>query len=123
ATVVTPNLVEAAHAANHPVDPDGDLETVVDRLRACLGDSALLVTRGANGMSLAGHDGAADVLDIPAVVRSIFEVTGAGDAVVSTLAMVLARGGTLEEGARLANVAAGVVVGKVGTATATLDEL
>jgi D-beta-D-heptose 7-phosphate kinase/D-beta-D-heptose 1-phosphate adenosyltransferase len=60
---------------------------------------------------------------IPAVARSVFDVTGAGDTVIGILALALSAGATLEQAARLANFAAGIVVGKVGTATVTREEL
>jgi D-beta-D-heptose 7-phosphate kinase/D-beta-D-heptose 1-phosphate adenosyltransferase len=63
------------------------------------------------------------VIHIPAFTRNVFDVTGAGDTVVSVLAMALASGALLEDAARLANRAAGIVVGKVGTATVKLEEL
>jgi D-beta-D-heptose 7-phosphate kinase/D-beta-D-heptose 1-phosphate adenosyltransferase len=62
-------------------------------------------------------------LHIPTVARNVFDVTGAGDTVIATLALALAVGAPLEEAIHLANVAAGIVVGKVGTATVTLTEL
>ncbi len=66
---------------------------------------------------------AAGLLSIPTVAREVFDVSGAGDTVVATLALALASGATVEEGALLANQAAGVVVGKVGTAAVTPEEL
>jgi len=121
ATVVTPNVLEVERATNLEVERPEDLPRVAGRLRTALGDSALLVTRGPEGMSLfAGTDAP---VDIPAEAQNVFDVTGAGDAVVGTLALALAQGATLEDAARLANRAAGIVVGKIGTATVTLEEL
>ena len=121
ATVVTPNVHEAERAANMEIQHPDDLARVAERLRAVLDATALLVTRGADGMSLFA-DTAAPV-DIPADAHNVFDVTGAGDAVVATLALALGGGAALEDAARLANKVAGIVVGKVGTATATLEEL
>ncbi len=122
ATVVTPNVHEAEQALNREIHSEADLLEVGRRLCVILEGSALLITRGAQGMSLF-LDGGRTTIDIPAVARNVFDVTGAGDTVVSTLAMALASGATLEQAARLANQAAGIVVGKVGTATVTGEEL
>jgi D-beta-D-heptose 7-phosphate kinase/D-beta-D-heptose 1-phosphate adenosyltransferase len=121
ATVVTPNVHEAERAINHDIKDDADLLRVGQELLKILNGSAMLITRGAEGMSLLLNG--ADAVHIPAVARNVFDVTGAGDTVVSTLAVALAAGATLQQAARLANMAAGIVVGKVGTATVTLDEL
>jgi bifunctional ADP-heptose synthase (sugar kinase/adenylyltransferase) len=85
----------------------------------------VLITRGEEGMTLftsGGPDGA-EVTHIPTVAREVYDVTGAGDTVIATLALALASGASLEEAAVLANHGAGVVVGKVGTASVTRDEL
>jgi rfaE bifunctional protein kinase chain/domain len=89
-------------------------------LRTELNLDALLVTRSEEGMSLFTEAGA---VHEPALAREVYDVSGAGDTVISTLAVMLASGLGLPEAMRLANVAAGVVVGKLGTATCTLDEL
>jgi D-beta-D-heptose 7-phosphate kinase/D-beta-D-heptose 1-phosphate adenosyltransferase len=81
----------------------------------------VLITRGEAGMSLV--DAAGDVAHVPTTAREVYDVTGAGDTVIATLALALAAGATTLEAAVLANFAAGVVVGKVGTATATASEL
>lgn len=121
AAVVAPNLREAEEVAGIEVRDEPALLQVANRLREVLPGSAILVTRGGEGMSLF-------VADQPPVhVRShaaaVFDVTGAGDTVITTLALALAAGGSLPEAIALANVAAGIVVGKVGTATVSLDEL
>jgi D-beta-D-heptose 7-phosphate kinase/D-beta-D-heptose 1-phosphate adenosyltransferase len=122
ATVVTPNIHEAKRAAGLDGDAHHELSEVGGRLAELLGGSALLVTRGAQGMSLFPN-GSEPPVDIPSRARNVFDVTGAGDAVVSTLALALGCGAPLEEAASLANAAAGVAVGKVGTQTLALDEL
>lgn len=122
ATVVTPNIHEAKRAAALDGDSHHELDEVGGQLAEVLGGSALLITRGAQGMSLF-EDGAQATVDIPSRARNVFDVTGAGDAVVSTLAVALGCGAPLEEAARLANAAAGVAVGKVGTQVPALDEL
>src|SRR5262249_30015884 len=82
--------------------------------------SAVLLTRGAEGMSLFWQG---VLLHIPSVAREVFDVTGAGDTVAGALALALAGGASMDQVAHLANRAAGIVVGKVGTAQATRDEL
>jgi rfaE bifunctional protein kinase chain/domain len=121
ATVVKPNLHEAERSAGIEAANEAALSEVAGRLVEQLGGSALLITRGADGMSLF-RPGEAP-LHVPAVVRHVFDVTGAGDTVAGTLAMGLAARAPLELAIRLANMAASVVVGKVGTATVTCDEL
>ena len=83
--------------------------------------TALLLTRGADGISLFTQDG--EPVHVAAVAKEVYDVTGAGDSVVSTLALSLAAGATLEDGARLANEAAAIAVGKVGTAAVGHEEL
>lgn len=121
ATVVTPNLREARQIVQAPLEDEQDLCEAGKRLVDLLEGSAILITRGAAGMSLflSGQE----VVHIPADAQAVFDVTGAGDTVVGTLALGLAAGLSLVDAARLANRAAGIVVGKVGTATVSLDEL
>lgn len=121
ASVVTPNVQEAERAANRELNGDGDFARVTRFLLKVLGAGALLVTRGAEGMSL--FRSGCDPLHIPAVARTVFDVTGAGDTAVSTLALCLGAGLPIEDAARIANAAAGIVVGKVGTATVSAGEL
>ena len=120
ATVITPNAHDAGRAANVHVHDYDDLLEVARRLSASCDGAALLVTRGAAGMTLFTN---AHPVDIPAEAQAVYDVTGAGDTVVAVLAVALARSLPLEEAVRLANAAAGIVVGKVGTATVTLEEL
>jgi rfaE bifunctional protein kinase chain/domain len=120
ATVITPNQQDAGRSANVHVESDADLEEAVRRLREASGGAAVLITRGAAGMSL--FDGG-EPLHVPAQARDVYDVTGAGDTVVAVLAIALGRGHALHDAIRLANAAAGVVVGKVGTATVSLAEL
>lgn len=121
ATVVTPNAREAMEATGMPARTDEDFEAVGRRLLDLLGCPYVLITRGERGMLLLKKDGPSDV--IPAAAREVFDVTGAGDTVAATLALALAAGATMEEAALLSNRAAGVVVGKVGAATLTVQEL
>ncbi|HEX6481271.1 MAG TPA: D-glycero-beta-D-manno-heptose-7-phosphate kinase [Ktedonobacteraceae bacterium] len=120
ATMVTPNLAEA-HLAVEMEDEQLPLEEVADRLLGEIRDGALLITRGSKGMSLFRNG--IPVLHIPAEARIIYDVTGAGDTVVAVLALLLALNMDIETAASLANYAAGIVVGKVGTASVSLEEL
>ncbi len=81
----------------------------------------VLVTRGEDGMSLIGSAG--QVLHMPARAREVYDVTGAGDTVIAAIGCAYAAGGVLEDALHLANIAAGIVVGKLGAATATPDEI
>jgi D-beta-D-heptose 7-phosphate kinase/D-beta-D-heptose 1-phosphate adenosyltransferase len=121
ATVVKPNLHEVERCAKVEITSEATLHEAAARLIELLGGSALLVTRGPDGMSL--FRAGAVPLHVPVVVRNVFDVTGAGDTVAGTLAMGLAAQGTIEEAIHLANRAASIVVGKVGTATVTGEEL
>ncbi len=121
ATAVAPNHHEAAAAAGAVIRTQDDLLRVGARLLKRLEAEALLVTRGEQGMSLFERGGA--VHHIPAVAKEVYDVTGAGDTVMSVLTLALAAGATPRQAATIANHAAGVVVGKVGTAVVTLPEL
>ena len=121
ATVVTPNAREAAAASGVSVRSDADLESAGRTLLERLGCPWLLITRGERGMLLLPAAGTP--VRVPARAREVFDVSGAGDTVVATLALSLAAGGTMEEGVILSNLAAGVVVGKLGTAALGAEEL
>ena len=90
-------------------------------IREKLGCDAVLITRGDRGMMLLGSDG--EPVYVKTAAREVYDVTGAGDTVIAALAAALAAGTSMIEAATLANHAAGIVVGKVGTATATAVEL
>ena len=121
-TVMTPNLREAEIAANVSIQSDADLFIAVDRLCAILGaDSALLITRGAEGMTLFRNGQSA--IHITALAQEVFDVTGAGDTVSSTLVLALASGAPMKEAILLSNLAASIVVQKAGTATVSIEEL
>jgi D-beta-D-heptose 7-phosphate kinase/D-beta-D-heptose 1-phosphate adenosyltransferase len=120
-TVLTPNQAEAARATAMTIASEEDCLAAARAILARLDTRAVLVTRGERGMLLAEREG--EPTFIPAVAREVYDVTGAGDTVAATLALALAAGGDLAEAAVLANLAAGVVVGKVGTATVDLAEL
>jgi len=120
ATAITPNRAELA-AVGRVESPDLDaLIAAGEAVRRDLGAEFVLVTLGENGLALI-RPGSAE--HIPAVARDVFDVTGAGDTVIAALAAGVAAGLRLEDAVRLANMAAGVVVGKAGTATVKRTEL
>jgi D-beta-D-heptose 7-phosphate kinase/D-beta-D-heptose 1-phosphate adenosyltransferase len=121
ASVVTPNRKELAEATGLAIDTDEVLVSAARTLAERCDIGTLLVTRSREGMSVIADDGA--TTHLPAEAREVFDVSGAGDTVVSTLAVAMASGLPLVEAASLANAAAGIVVGKVGTAVVYLDEL
>ena len=121
ATLVTPNHHEALRLANLEQDSDDALQGAARMIRACLGCDAVLITRGDRGMMLVEGDG--NPVFVETAAREVYDVTGAGDTVIATLAAALAAGASMTEAAILANHAAGIVVGKLGTATATADEV
>jgi rfaE bifunctional protein kinase chain/domain len=119
ATVITPNRAELAEVVGRWGDED-TLERKAEALRQELGLAALIVTRSEEGMSVfddAGH------YRLPAQAREVFDVTGAGDTVIATLAALTACGQPLRQAAELANRAGGIVVGRFGTANVTYEEL
>jgi len=119
ATMVTPNRAELRQVIGS-WKSEKDLERRAQGLRRALGLQALLLTRSEEGMSLfrAGRG-----LRVRAVEREVYDVSGAGDTVIATAGVMLASGMKLEDAVRAANRAAGIVVGKLGTAVATLEEL
>ncbi|WP_024328257.1 bifunctional D-glycero-beta-D-manno-heptose-7-phosphate kinase/D-glycero-beta-D-manno-heptose 1-phosphate adenylyltransferase HldE [Thioalkalivibrio sp. ALR17-21] len=120
ASLVTPNLAELEAVAG-PCPDTAALERAATGLLREHGIEALLVTRGAEGMTLFRPD--RPPVHQPARAREVFDVTGAGDTVIATLAAAVAAGETLEDAMHLANLAAGIVVGKLGTATVSPYEL
>ena len=120
ATVITPNKKELEEASMIPLLEDKDLIEAGRSVRAQSAVEYLLVTRGEEGMTLFELEGERQ---IPTMAREVFDVTGAGDTVVAVLALALAAGGSMYEAALLANCAAGVVVGKLGTAAVTTEEI
>jgi D-beta-D-heptose 7-phosphate kinase/D-beta-D-heptose 1-phosphate adenosyltransferase len=121
ATLIKPNLHEAERFCNLEINSSARLLEASRRLLEACQLGALLITRGSEGMSLFCLG--MPPVHIPSVARAVFDVTGAGDTVAGTLAMALAADATLEQAAQLANRAAGIAVGKVGTATVARDEL
>ena len=124
ASLVKPNREEAAAASGVEIRDAATLREAGGRLLERWEAGAVLISRGEEGMALF-KPGAHGVIveEFPTVAREVFDVTGAGDTVLATCALALGAGGTLEEATVLANHAAGVVVGKIGTATVGADEL
>ena len=119
-TVITPNQREAELITGISIHDDRDLEAAGRQLLERFQCPYALITRGEEGMSLFSREGSHH---LPTFAREVFDVSGAGDTVIGTLALAIAAGATMEESAILANHAAGLVVGKVGTATVTRPEL
>lgn len=121
ATLITPNFSEFV-AAVGPCDSEATIAEKAFNLITQMDFEAVLVTRGARGMSLF-MKGETAGQHIPALAREVFDITGAGDTVIAVLAAALGSGQSLLQSCKLANFAAGVVVGKLGTATVSWDEL
>jgi len=121
--IVTPNHNEAGYAAGEEMQNGQDHIRVGMKLLQQYDFKALLMTRGEEGMSLFERNGRIRHTAFPAEAREVFDVTGAGDTVIGVLALSMAAGASFREAAYLANHAAGIVVGKAGTATVTRDEL
>jgi rfaE bifunctional protein kinase chain/domain len=119
ATLLTPNRGEFREVAGR-WSSEPEFTAKAEAMRRDLALDALLVTRSEEGMSLFSAEGP---LTIPAQAREVFDVSGAGDTVIATVGVLLAAGATLPDAVRIANEAAGVVVGKLGTAVVRPDEL
>lgn len=120
ASIITPNRGELVAATGQSCETDDEARRAIASVQAVC-DAAVLLTRSEKGMSYYPMDG--EVLHFPARVREVFDVSGAGDTVVAALAVMLACGAPIDVAIRFANDAASVVVGKAGTATASLGEV
>lgn len=118
---IAPNAAEAGAAAGIIVETDADLARAAAVLIRRTGCRYVLITRGEHGMTLFSKNG--KPFTVPAVARQVYDVSGAGDTVISTLTLALAAGAPIEQAVSLASLAAGVVVEKLGTATATPKEI
>jgi len=121
ADLITPNRAELFESSQLPVDTDADVIMAATHLITQFGFGAVLATRSADGMTLVDSDN--QVSHLKAEALEVFDVSGAGDTVVATIATALATGAELPIAAELANIAAGIVVAKTGTATASLSEV
>ena len=120
ATLITPNHHEAEAVTHMRIRTSADARDAARRFRERARCESVLITRGEQGMWLLSAD---DELELPAEAREVADVTGAGDTVISALALACAAGASLADAARLANRAAGIVVGKFGPATVTTEEI
>ncbi len=120
ATVITPNHHEAEAVTHMRIRTAAEALAAAARFRERACCESVLITRGEQGMTLLGPDGDAE---LPAEAREVADVTGAGDTVIATMTLALAAGASLVDAARLANRAAGIVVGKFGPATVSVSEL
>ena len=121
AHLLTPNKAELGRAAQLPVRTEDEIRRAIASLFSLTGCEAILVTRSEEGMSLYAKAG--DETHIQTEARDVFDITGAGDTVISMIARVFFAGQDLKTAARLANVAAGIKVGKFGAAAVTVDEI
>jgi len=122
-SLITPNLVEAERITGITISDEDKLIQAGTWILNSVGCEGVLITRGKKGMTLFQPGGEADWRHIPTVAKEVYDVTGAGDTVVSSLTLALLAGASIPEAALIANYAAGLVVGKVGTATLTISEL
>jgi D-beta-D-heptose 7-phosphate kinase/D-beta-D-heptose 1-phosphate adenosyltransferase len=121
ASVITPNKHEASQAARRPIEDETSLQEAGWSIMSDLRLDALLITRGEEGMSL--FETGRNYVHLPTKAREVFDVTGAGDTVISTLTLAVAAGASMVEGAEIANHAARIAVGQVGTTSVTQQEL
>lgn len=121
ATLITPNLSEFEAVAGPCDQSDSKISQAAKSMCQDYGFDAVLVTRSERGMTLQPREG--EALHLPALAKEVFDVTGAGDTVISAVAAGIASQTSLEHATRLANIAAGLVVGKVGTASISRSEL
>ncbi|MCX7988409.1 MAG: D-glycero-beta-D-manno-heptose-7-phosphate kinase [Thermodesulfovibrio sp.] len=123
-SLITPNLAEASHGAEVEIKDERTLIKAGQNLLRKLSCDSVLITRGEQGMSLfERNDLEITVTHLPTVAKKVFDVTGAGDTVIATITLAHISGASLVDAAKIANVAAGIVVGKVGTAVATPEEI
>ncbi len=120
-TLITPNNYEAQQMSGIQIEDDQSLRRAGTRLLDELGCQMVLLTQGDRGMTL--FEGNGRTTQIPTVARKVFDVSGAGDTVTGTFTLALAAGLTPRQAAVLANLAAGIVVGEIGTATVTASRL
>jgi D-beta-D-heptose 7-phosphate kinase/D-beta-D-heptose 1-phosphate adenosyltransferase len=119
-SLITPNLAEASLASGVEIRDEKSLISAGKRLLKTLSCDAVLITRGEQGMSLFEKE---RVTHIPTVTKDVYDVTGAGDTVIAAFTLAHAAGASMKNAAVISNHAAGIVVGKVGTAVATPEQL
>lgn len=121
ATIVSPNLHELSNAVHHELKSDADITQAAEKLISNFNIANVLVTRSKEGMTLVTNAGEAH--NIKARAQEVFDVSGAGDTAIATLALGIASGLSFLDSATVANIAAGVVVGRIGTATIAAQDL
>ncbi|MCP2519386.1 D-glycero-beta-D-manno-heptose-7-phosphate kinase [Candidatus Aminicenantes bacterium AC-335-A11] len=120
-TLMTPNQFETEGIVNRRINSDDEIENAGREILSRITCEYLIITRGEKGMSVFMKDN--KVIHIPTVAKEVYDVTGAGDTVIATASLSLLSGANILESAILANYAAGIVVGKLGTATVSREEL
>jgi rfaE bifunctional protein kinase chain/domain len=120
-TLISPNHFEAEKIVQHECWTDSEAERAGEKILSQVSAPYLILKRGEKGMTV--FERGKKPLHIPAVAKEVYDVTGAGDTVIATAALALLSGGSIQEAAVLANAAAGIVVGKIGTAVVTSEEL
>jgi D-beta-D-heptose 7-phosphate kinase/D-beta-D-heptose 1-phosphate adenosyltransferase len=120
-TLITPNHFEAERIVNYPCHSDPDVERAGAEILSRISSEYLILKRGEQGMTV--FEKGQPTIHIPTVAKEVYDVTGAGDTVIAAASLALLVGATIQEAALLANTAAGIVVGKLGTATLTQEEL
>jgi len=121
--VITPNIKELSYGSGIEIRSYEDMLEASKKIRSNLQCKVLLVTRGDQGMSLFDFENEGEPVDIPTTARHVYDVTGAGDTVIAAFTLAMISGATSREAAVIANMAAGIVVGEVGTASVSLDDL
>jgi len=119
-SMITPNKKEAALGSNIDITDKDSLEAAGERLRKSLQCKAVLITTGESGMSLFTGE---TIDHIPTMAQVVYDVTGAGDTVISVFTLSYISGAVMQQAANISNHAAGIVVGKLGTATVTIDDI
>ncbi len=120
-TLVTPNHHEAEKIVLHPCRTNAEVERAGEKILSIISSLYLIIKRGEQGMTV--FEKGKPAVHIPTVAREVFDVTGAGDTVIAAASLALLAGADIREAAAIANAAAGIVVGKIGTATVTPAEL
>ncbi len=120
-TLITPNHHEAEKIVHHTCRTDAEIERAGQKILSVVESVYLIIKRGEHGMTV--FEKGKPPVHIPTVAREVFDVTGAGDTVIAAASLALLAGARITEAAAIANAAAGVVVGKIGTATVTPEEL
>ncbi|UOD34825.1 D-glycero-beta-D-manno-heptose-7-phosphate kinase [Deferribacteraceae bacterium V6Fe1] len=120
-TCITPNTKEASEGSGVNIKDNVTLLKAAKKIMSRLNPETLLITRGSKGMAFFDRDG--NVVKVPALAKEVFDVTGAGDTVISVFTAAIAAGASYIDAMKLSNLAGSIVVGKMGTATVTPDEL